>query len=327
MLHTNALPPSTFLEEWKPSNQIQTLKTASKSSYMPLQTSPTGAANNLPKTSTFSCNTTNNGSKQVTNSPRTKTSLATGAYPHTYFGTTLTSQSPCHNTLKPLNISTQARILKPWREKCGETSQFGNTLPSTTSMMNAHLSPNVFGTTHTNTPNNVKATTDQDMTTTTMIQKPTSPPNNLIPTQTSMVIPNLHEDGNSRSLPTSTSPTCPKAIDSSAKQKHSLTVYSHNVQGLKGEEKLEWITRIMDSKNLDAYIIQETHLLGDYTTTLPKGNILIHHGPETQPTRGAKGGVGIILSKDLVYLGIKSQSKIIHGETLIGIHVRVDNLV
>ena len=53
----------------------------------------------------------------------------------------------------------------------------------------------------------------------------------------------------------------------------------------------------MDSKNLDAYIIQETHLSGDYTTILPKKNVFIHHGPETQPTKGAKGGVRIILSK------------------------------
>ena len=48
------LPPS--LEQWKPSNQIQTSKTTLKSSYMPLQTSPTGAANNLQKTSLFSHN-------------------------------------------------------------------------------------------------------------------------------------------------------------------------------------------------------------------------------------------------------------------------------
>ena len=149
--------------------------------------------------------------------------------------------------------------------------------------MNTHLSPNVFGTTNTNMPNNVKTATDQDMTKTTTNQKPTSPPNNLTPTQTTMFRPDLHKDSNSRSLPTSTSPTCPKAIDSSAKQKHSLAIYSNNIQGF----------------------AKRKHFHSPWA-----GN--------TANNRGAKGGVGIILSKDLVNLWIKSGSKIICGGTSIG---------
>ena len=54
----------------------------------------------------------------------------------------------------------------------------------------------------------------------------------------------------------------------------------------------------MKAKNIQAYLIQETHLAEDYTAELPEDFLLIHHGPEKQPTIGAKGGVAIILSKE-----------------------------
>ena len=50
----------------------------------------------------------------------------------------------------------------------------------------------------------------------------------------------------------------------------------------------------MDKKKINAFLIQEMHLEGDYMKQLPGGKILIHHGPETQPKQGAKGRVAII---------------------------------
>ena len=44
---------------------------------------------------------------------------------------------------------------------------------------------------------------------------------------------------------------------------------------------------------------QETHLEGDYTKIMNKGFVMIHHGPPKQPKNGAKGGVAIIISKEL----------------------------
>ena len=52
----------------------------------------------------------------------------------------------------------------------------------------------------------------------------------------------------------------------------------------------------MEEKNIDAFMIQETHLEGNYIKILPRDFMMIHHGPESQPCRGAKGGVAIILS-------------------------------
>ena len=47
----------------------------------------------------------------------------------------------------------------------------------------------------------------------------------------------------------------------------------------------------MEERNVDAYIIQETHLEGDYTKILNNGDIMVHHRPTQQPRNGAKGGV------------------------------------
>jgi len=87
--------------------------------------------------------------------------------------------------------------------------------------------------------------------------------------------------------------------ESSAEQKTSFKVYSHNVNGLRDESKLEFIPRLMKTKNIDSYLIQETHLPGDFEKVIFGDYYLIHHGPPSQPANGAKGGVAIILSPEL----------------------------
>jgi len=52
--------------------------------------------------------------------------------------------------------------------------------------------------------------------------------------------------------------------------------------------------RLMEKKTLDTYIIQETHLEGDFRKYLTGDKIMIHHGPSIQP-RGAREGAAIIL--------------------------------
>ena len=55
----------------------------------------------------------------------------------------------------------------------------------------------------------------------------------------------------------------PRANESFA-EKTNFRVYSHNVNGLRDEAKLEYIPRLMEKKKIDAYLIQETHLAGDF---------------------------------------------------------------
>ena len=55
----------------------------------------------------------------------------------------------------------------------------------------------------------------------------------------------------------------------------------------------------MKRKNIDAYLIQETHLPGTFEKFIYDNYYLIHHGPDVQPANGAKGGIAIILSPDL----------------------------
>jgi len=63
-----------------------------------------------------------------------------------------------------------------------------------------------------------------------------------------------------RELPFLTCPIANRATHCSA---NNLRIYCHNVQCLRGEEKLEWITRCNEGRKIDAYIIQETRLEGD----------------------------------------------------------------
>jgi hypothetical protein len=46
--------------------------------------------------------------------------------------------------------------------------------------------------------------------------------------------------------------------------KNNFRVYSHNVNRLQDEAKLEVIPRIMKKKKIDAYLIEETHLATDF---------------------------------------------------------------
>jgi hypothetical protein len=97
-------------------------------------------------------------------------------------------------------------------------------------------------------------------------------------------------------------------------------VYYQNVRGLRDEEKLEFLTRFMDEKKIDAFILTETHLEGDFQKTLPRKQLFIHHGPENQPRQGAKGGVGKILSPVLAnhWKKIKNKNKLLLGGLSIG---------
>jgi hypothetical protein len=95
-------------------------------------------------------------------------------------------------------------------------------------------------------------------------------------------------------------------------------IYYQNVRGLRNEEKLEFLTRLMEEKKIDAFILTETHLEGDFQKVLPRKQIFIHHGPETQPRQGAKGGIGIILSPELTKHWKNSKNKILLGGTSAG---------
>ena len=44
----------------------------------------------------------------------------------------------------------------------------------------------------------------------------------------------------------------------------------------------------MQKKNLDDYLIEETHLAGDFEKLLIDDYYFTHHGPETQPTNGKR---------------------------------------
>ena len=66
-------------------------------------------------------------------------------------------------------------------------------------------------------------------------------------------------------------------------------VFTQSAHGLRAnEEKLEYVSRLMDTKAINAYMLQETHLKGDFITYLLKGQLMIHHGPESQPSKVQK---------------------------------------
>jgi exonuclease III len=98
-----------------------------------------------------------------------------------------------------------------------------------------------------------------------------------------------------------TSPITSLRANDSSVIKPNFRVYSHNVNGLRDEQKLEYLPRIMKDQKIDAYLIQETHLEGDFEKKILNDFLFIHHGPPKQPPQGAKGGVGIILSPELAY--------------------------
>jgi len=75
----------------------------------------------------------------------------------------------------------------------------------------------------------------------------------------------------------------PKATDH-PETDNNLTIYNQNVHGLRAnKEKLEYLIRKMEGKNISTFMIQETHLKGDYIKILPRDFMMIHHGPKLQP--------------------------------------------
>jgi len=75
---------------------------------------------------------------------------------------------------------------------------------------------------------------------------------------------------------------------------------------------------MMESKSIDAFMIQEMHLKADFIKILPKGLLFIHHGPDVQPHQGAKGGIAIILSPEM-WTNWRNRGSIIRkGGTTVG---------
>ena len=87
-----------------------------------------------------------------------------------------------------------------------------------------------------------------------------------------------------------------------------IKIVSQNVQGLQNEEKLKYLARIISKHHIKAYLIQETHLARDFIMQISRGHPIIHHGPDNQPTNGAKGGVTIILCPEWYHYWQKSGS-------------------
>jgi len=108
----------------------------------------------------------------------------------------------------------------------------------------------------------------------------------------------------------------PKAADHPDTD-NTLVIYTQNVQGLRAnEEKLEYISRMIENKLIDVFMIQEMLLEGDFMKILPKGQLFIHHEPNTQTHQGAKGGVMIILSLEMGTNWRNGGSVIRKGETI-----------
>jgi len=88
-------------------------------------------------------------------------------------------------------------------------------------------------------------------------------------------------DGTGNCLPP-TSPTV-RVKNFPTKKKKELCVYYQNVRGLCDEENLEYLSRLMDENNIDAFILTKMHLEGDFQILLPHNQLFIHHGREKQP--------------------------------------------
>ena len=89
-------------------------------------------------------------------------------------------------------------------------------------------------------------------------------------------------------------------------EKYHLTILSHNVRGAKEikdvdgtqtNTKFEYIALMMDEKNIDVYLIQETWLEGDIDHWTITGITFFTHGPEKQNSSRGRGGLAIGLSK------------------------------
>lgn len=87
-------------------------------------------------------------------------------------------------------------------------------------------------------------------------------------------------------------------VNESSAKINKFAVFSYNVHGLRDEAKLEHIPCIIKNKHLDAYLVQKTHLAGNFKKYLMFDCYIIHHDPEVQPANEANGGLAIILSPD-----------------------------
>ena len=74
---------------------------------------------------------------------------------------------------------------------------------------------------------------------------------------------------------------------------------TQNAHGLKRPHKLESVIDQMIERNLQAYCLQETWLIGDWTKTV-KGYMVFHHGLPTASCNRGSCGVMIILSPMLI---------------------------
>jgi exonuclease III len=80
---------------------------------------------------------------------------------------------------------------------------------------------------------------------------------------------------------------------------HYFNVVTHNINGLKRKEKLDFIVQFMKEKTIDVYCLQETWLEGEQEqfSELTLNNYLVFmHGNKDKTCARGKGGVAIILS-------------------------------
>jgi hypothetical protein len=72
------------------------------------------------------------------------------------------------------------------------------------------------------------------------------------------------------------------------KKRKKFCVYYQNVRGLRDEEKLEFLARLMEKKNIDAFILTETHLEGDFQSILPRNQLFITTDRRNNPSKERK---------------------------------------
>jgi len=70
---------------------------------------------------------------------------------------------------------------------------------------------------------------------------------------------------------------------------------SQNVKGLKDDAKLEGIINSIMENNVDAFLLQETWLIGNKTQVI-RGYTVFFHGLSVALSRRGERGVAIILS-------------------------------
>ena len=89
-------------------------------------------------------------------------------------------------------------------------------------------------------------------------------------------------------------------------EKYHLTILLHNMRGAKESKdsdgtptntNFEYIALLMDEKDIDVYLIQETWLEGDLDHCMINGITFFTHGPEKQNSSRGCGGLAIGLSK------------------------------